>query len=59
VELLVVVDSKIEVRVRDAVTFEIDDRARTGAWLGKWPGFVRPHLNWDYEHEPMAENAQT
>jgi lipopolysaccharide transport system ATP-binding protein len=57
IELLVVENSKAQVVVKDALTFEIDDHARTGAWMGKWPGFVRPHLNWDYEH--LADNAKT
>ena len=56
IELLVVECSKAQVVVKDALTFEIDDRARTGAWMGKWPGFVRPHLSWDYEH--LADNAK-
>ena len=57
VELLVVADSKAEVIVRDALTFEIDDRARSGAWMGKWPGFVRPQLNWEHEH--MENDARS
>ena len=57
VELLVVKDSKAEVVVRDILTFEVDDCARSGGWMGKWPGFVRPQLKW--EAEPKAEYART
>ncbi len=54
VELLVVVDGKAEIVVSDALTFEIDDRARTSSWLGKWPGFVRPQLMWEFGYTPES-----
>jgi lipopolysaccharide transport system ATP-binding protein len=35
---------------KDALIFEINDtQARTGAWHGRWPGVVRPKLEWSTE----------
>ena len=31
---------------QDILTFEVHDAVRTGNWFGKWPGVVRPKLNW-------------
>jgi len=36
---------------RDALTFEIHDVEREGAWYGKWAGVVRPNFTWDIEIE--------
>ena len=30
----------------DVLSFEVHDITRQGAWLGKWPGTVRPALSW-------------
>jgi len=55
IELLVIADSKGQVVVKDILTFEIDDCSRSGSWLGKWPGFVRPQLKWDFEYSANNE----
>jgi lipopolysaccharide transport system ATP-binding protein len=33
----------------DLLTFEVVDELRTGAWYGKWPGAVRPALEFSLE----------
>jgi lipopolysaccharide transport system ATP-binding protein len=33
-------------KMEDMITFEVNETERTGAWFGKWPGSVRPKLNW-------------
>jgi len=30
----------------EILEFEVQDTARNGAWFGKWPGVVRPKLEW-------------
>lgn len=30
----------------EILVFEVQDTARNGAWFGKWPGVVRPKLEW-------------
>lgn len=55
--VMIVEDSRSHFVLTDALRFEVHDCARTGAWLGKWPGFVRPHLEWDYQH--LADDAKS
>ncbi|MEI6972586.1 MAG: ABC transporter ATP-binding protein [bacterium] len=33
--------------LHDALVFEIHDVPREGGWLGKWPGVVRPTMQWE------------
>jgi lipopolysaccharide transport system ATP-binding protein len=33
--------------LREALVFEVHDVARSGSWVGKWPGLVRPQLSWN------------
>jgi lipopolysaccharide transport system ATP-binding protein len=47
ITMMVVEDSSALFVVEDIVTFQIDDIERQGRWWGKWPGAVRPRLNWD------------
>ncbi len=35
--------------VNDALVFEVHDLQREGAWLGKWPGVIRPKFDWRFE----------
>jgi lipopolysaccharide transport system ATP-binding protein len=51
VELLVVRDEGVVIhREDDVLVFEVRDDAETrGAWLGKWPGVIRPNLLWTTE----------
>jgi lipopolysaccharide transport system ATP-binding protein len=35
--------------VDDAVAFEVHDVERSGNWFGKWPGALRPQLDWTFE----------
>ncbi len=45
--MMVVKDSsKVIYKMDNAVVFEIHDSERIGHWLGKWPGAVRPKLEW-------------
>lgn len=41
--------SEAIVMVDHALTFEIADGPRVGNWFGKWPGAVRPRLDWRFE----------
>ena len=34
----------------DILVFEVHDAARTGGWFGKWPGVIRPKLEWASQH---------
>jgi lipopolysaccharide transport system ATP-binding protein len=33
----------------DAVSFEVNENRGTSGWHGKWPGYVRPNLNFTFE----------
>jgi lipopolysaccharide transport system ATP-binding protein len=49
VELLVVRDQSVIIYQHDSVlTFSVNEalETREGAWYGKWPGAVRPNLDW-------------
>jgi len=49
VHLLVVKNQSVVIfRQEDVLAFDVSDTARTG-WLGKWPGAVRPDLDWSTE----------
>jgi lipopolysaccharide transport system ATP-binding protein len=30
----------------DILVFEVHDSVRVGNWFGKWPGVIRPRLEW-------------
>jgi lipopolysaccharide transport system ATP-binding protein len=47
--MMIVKDSSALYQLEDAVLFEIRDVARDGNWFGKWPGAVRPELDWAHE----------
>jgi len=44
---LIVENGEGHFHLSDALAFEVHDVARTTSWVGKWPGFIRPKLNWD------------
>jgi lipopolysaccharide transport system ATP-binding protein len=53
VRLLVVQDTSVAlVDAPDVLVFEVQDVERTGNWYGKWPGAVRPNLQWRLEFTP-------
>ncbi len=50
--LLLVVKEETEVvfSFEDAIVFDVSDSVeRRGGWHGKWPGAVRPDLEWETE----------
>jgi len=46
--MMIVKDSAALFVLDDALTFEVHDIERPGHWMGKWPGAVRPKLEWNY-----------
>ncbi len=60
VELLVVRDEGVIIhREEEALVFEVRDVAEMrGNWLGKWPGVLRPDLNWTTELEQTELPAE-
>jgi lipopolysaccharide transport system ATP-binding protein len=49
VQLLIIKNAgQILFKMEDALVFEVRDHPRHG-WLGKWPGAVRPNLEWTTE----------
>jgi lipopolysaccharide transport system ATP-binding protein len=50
--MMIVKDSTVLFVLNDAVIFEVRDAERTGNWMGKWPGAVRPRLAWVSEVIP-------
>ncbi len=52
ISVLVVRDRSVPLyNFKDAVTFELLDERKNKAWHGKWPGAVRPHLDWKFEQQ--------
>lgn len=50
INLMVVKDTSTAIlKVDDLLIFEVVDSKRTGAWFGKWPGAVRPALNFSMD----------
>jgi lipopolysaccharide transport system ATP-binding protein len=48
IQILVVRNmSVIVLNCSDALLFEVHDSPRLIAWYGKWPGVIRPELQWD------------
>ena len=59
VELLVVKDQSVIIYQHDdTLTFSVHETAedRKGAWYGKWPGAVRPNLQWSTEAIDVCSN---
>ena len=52
--MMIVKDSAALFVLDDAVVFEVHDVERTGNWLGKWPGAVRPKFGWEYQVIPSV-----
>lgn len=52
VQVLIVKDEGIILyRQQDALVFDVKDSVEVrGNWYGKWPGVIRPALNWETEH---------
>src|SRR3989441_2246269 len=42
----------------EVLVFEVLDSIRQGAWFGKWPGVIRPELEWISGKVLEAESAQ-
>jgi lipopolysaccharide transport system ATP-binding protein len=49
ISMMVVKDSKELFTFHECLTFEVKDLPRTSGWYGKWPGFVRPALKWEFD----------
>lgn len=50
INLMVVKDTATTIlKVDDLLIFEVVDAKRSGAWFGKWPGAVRPSLNFSLD----------
>jgi len=48
--LMFVKDTSIVLfKIEDVLIFEVVDAKRSGAWFGKWPGAVRPSLNFSLD----------
>ena len=45
--VMIVEHSRAHFVLREVLQFEIHDIGRTGSWLGKWPGLIRPRLDWE------------
>ena len=54
--MMIVKDSAALFVLDDAVIFEVHDVERTGNWLGKWPGAVRPKFAWEHEMIPLGHS---
>jgi lipopolysaccharide transport system ATP-binding protein len=51
VQLMIVEESVAIQVVNEALVFEVHDLVRDGAWHGKWPGVVRPSLEWKIQRQ--------
>jgi lipopolysaccharide transport system ATP-binding protein len=60
IHIMIVRDmSVVEVNCTDAIFFELYDAARPMGWYGKWPGVVRPDLEWEVcSHSGGGEPVQ-
>jgi lipopolysaccharide transport system ATP-binding protein len=46
--MMIVIDGSHGIfTIHDLLQFDVLDVERDGAWMGKWPGVVRPALKWD------------
>jgi len=55
VQLMIVEGSTAVQVVNEALVFEVHELRREGAWHGKWPGVVRPSLEWTFR-QPSARD---
>lgn len=46
---------KVLQTVNEALVVEVHDVPRSGAWLGKWPGVIRPKFKWRLEAVAIAD----
>lgn len=51
ISAMIVEDGRALFISQDALVFEVHDEQRSGSWLGKWPGVVRPDLPWSHRME--------
>lgn len=59
VQLVLVEDSAAVQILNEALVFEVHDLPRDSAWHGKWPGVVRPNLDWSFQHSsPGTQEAE-
>jgi len=42
----------------EVLVFEVQDTVRTGNWFGKWPGVIRPKLEWSSDSIPEDEGIK-
>jgi lipopolysaccharide transport system ATP-binding protein len=47
IAMMIVEEGRPLYTLHDGLIFEVFDCKREGAWFGKWPGAVRPRLEWD------------
>ena len=55
--LMIVKDSAALFVLDDSLVFEVYDVERTGNWMGRWPGAVRPRLAWKHEMIPTGRSS--
>lgn len=54
ISIMVVKDtSTVLYQLSDAVSFEVEDHRQGVSWYGKWPGYVRPQLNFQISQAEM------
>jgi len=59
IQIMVVRDgSAVVLNYLDAIFFELHDGPRAMGWYGKWPGVVRPDLQWDFSQSGTSEPVQ-
>jgi lipopolysaccharide transport system ATP-binding protein len=47
--MMIVKDSSALFVLNDVLIFEVHDDERTGNWMGRWPGAIRPQFAWRHE----------
>ena len=55
IRMMIVRDATALFVLNDAAVFEVHDVERTGNWMGKWPGAVRPRFAWEHELIPFED----
>jgi len=57
INMMIIQNSKALYVLKEAISFEVVEMERKTGWLQKWPGFVRPTLDWVLSTHPReAEN---
>ena len=46
VSMMIVQNSNALYYLQEAISFEVVEEQRNISWLQKWPGYVRPKLEW-------------